>query len=365
MIHRLSLRRETSPTGVPESPATANSTVRRLERLLKNENAPVNIDLVPVNADHQEAPSTLGPAVVLEESSHLVDLNKAVAFDVEGREGDQRVAIPGAPRQKMVAASEQGFAMEIARVRAEALREGRVAAAAEYERQAANERRRWLAAFEEQLADVRRNASESEAAAVRDVQQAAVAAAEQRLELERARVWEEAICLGRAEAEADAERRFAEHDKRLGEEFEAQLAGVRTDAERERAAAVQQAHEAVTAAAEERLTGEIARAREAAILESERQRLQELARLSAKVEQLIADQLRAAQVEDERRRDRVAAATRALAALDVDLAEVAGARRQQVERVQIEVRQALTEAVHHEAIHLDEDQGGLAYAWPG
>lgn len=328
----LSFLRKTSPNRSPESRATANPTVQRLNHLLKDETAVVIAEpIAPVNADLQKGPSATATGVVFEESatiSHFADPNKAAAFDGGGREGERRVVVQlGAPRQKADAAAEQGFAMEIARVRAEALREGRNVAAAEYERQVANERRRWLAAFEEQLAEVRRDANDSEAAAVRDVQQAAVEAAEQRLELERAR-WEEAIRAGRAAAQADAERRFGEHEKRLGEEFEARLAAVRTEAERERAAAVQEVHEEMMG----RLTAEVARAREAAILEAEGQRRQELARISAKVEQLIADQLRAAQAEDEWRRDRVAEATRALAALDVDLEEVASARRHQAER---------------------------------
>jgi hypothetical protein len=280
----LSFLRKPSPVRSPESPATANATVQRLKHLLQDETALAIAEPIgPVNADDENNASD--------------------------------------------AAAEQGFAMEIARVRAEAFREGRNVAAAEYERQVANERRRWLAAFEEQLADVRRDARDSEAAAVRDVQQAAVAAAEHRLELERAR-WEEAIRDGRARAQADTERRFEEHEKRLGEEFEARLAAVRTDAEREQTAAVQEAREEVMA----RLTAEVARARDAAMLEAECQRRHELAQLSAKVEQLIADQLRAAQAEDECRRDRVAEATRALAALEVDLAQVADARRSQTDR---------------------------------
>jgi hypothetical protein len=331
MTNLSSFLRKTSPRS-PEPPATANATVLRLKHLLQDETLfTIAEPIAPVNADYQKAPSATPTGGVFEESatmSHFADPNNAAAFDGGGREGERGVAVQlGAPRQKADAAAEQGFAMEIARVRAEALREGRNVAAAEYERQVANERRRWLAAFEEQLADVRRDANDSEAAAVRDVQQATVAAAEQRLELERAR-WEEAISAGRAAAQADAERRFGELEKRLGEEFEARLAAVRTEAERERAAAVQAVHEEVMG----RLTAEVARARDAAILEAECQRRQELARLSAKVEQLIADHLRAAQAEDEWRRDRVAEATRALAALEVDLAEVASARRHQAER---------------------------------
>jgi hypothetical protein len=303
--------------------------------LLNSETAVVIAEpFAPVKADQQKAPSASAAGGVLEESatvSPFADRNKAPAFDGRGREGERPVQL-AAPRQKADAGADHGFAMEIARVRAEALREGRNLAAAEYERQVANERRRWLAAFEEQLANVRRDANDSEAAAVRDVQQAAAAATEHRLGLERAQ-WEEAIRAARAEAEADAECRFGEHEKRLGEEFEARLAAVRTEADRERAAAVREVHEEVMG----RLTAEVARARDAAILEAECQRRQELTQVSAKVEHFIADQLRAAQAEDEWRRDRVAEATRALSALQVDLAEVAAARRHQAERALAEL----------------------------
>src|SRR6266446_2102612 len=123
MIYSLSFNRETRPTRAPEPPATANSTVRRLAGLLKNETAraPVNADpIAQVNADHQEAPFAIAPAAVFEESaamSHLVDLNKPVAFDGEDREVERRVALQlGAPRQNADAAAGPGFAMEIARV---------------------------------------------------------------------------------------------------------------------------------------------------------------------------------------------------------------------------------------------------------
>jgi hypothetical protein len=299
MIHLMSLRRKTSLDVETESPGTTNSTVQRLEQLVKTETA--------------------------------------TAMGDESREDERRAAIQVARRKTPDAAADQGFALEIAGVRAEALREGRNAAAAEYERHAANERRRLLAAFEEQLADVRRCANESEAAAVRDARQAAVAAAEQRLELERATVREEATRAGRAEAEAAAERRLAEHDKRLSDEFEARLATVRTEAERAQAAALREMHDAVMASSQERLTAEVARVRDEVFM-----------RLSAKVEQLIADHLRAAQAEDDWRLNRVAEVTRVLSALEADLAEIAAARRLDADRVQIEVHQALTETVQPE-----------------
>jgi hypothetical protein len=297
MFRRLSLRRETSPAAQAASPGTANSTVQRLEELVKTE----------------------------------------TAADVESPEGARRAIHDDSQGKTPDFAGDLRFALEIAGIRAEALREGRDAAVAEYERQAANERRRLLAAFEEQLADVRRCANESEAVAVRNARQAAVAAAEQRLELERARITEEAVRAGRAEAEAEAERRLAEHDKRMGDEFDARLATVQAEAGAQ-AAALRDMHDAAIAASQERMAAEIARAREEAFLQ-----------LSAKLEQLIADRLRAAQAEDEWRRNRVAEVSRVLSKLEADLAEIAEARRQEGDRVHIEVQQALTETIRHEA----------------
>jgi hypothetical protein len=305
MIHLLPLRRKTSPALETEPPGTTISTLQRLEQLLKTETGPAMAD--------------------------------------ESREGEPRAGSQVDARRKTPdAAADQAFALEIAAVRAEALREGRNAATAEYERHAANERRRLLAAFEEQLADVRRCANESEAAAVRDARQAALAAAEQRLELERAAVREEAIHTGRAEAEAAAERRLAEHDKRLSDEFEARLAAVRTEAERTQAAALREMHDAVMAASQERLTAEVARVRDEVFM-----------RLSAKAEQLIADHLRAAQTEDDWRLNRVAEVTRVLSALEADLTEIAAARRRDGDRVQIEVHQALRKTVEPEPAHVN------------
>src|SRR5262249_25571089 len=91
------------------------------------------------------------------------------------------------------------------------------------------------------------------------------------------------------------------------------------------------------AASQERLTAQVARVREEVFM-----------RLSAKVEQLSADPLRAAQAEDDWRLNRVAEVTRVLSALEADLAEIAAARRLDGDRVQIEVHQALKETVQPE-----------------